>query len=91
MVPGCRPFCTRVRTLTLPRPYRTRRENTEISTGSVIRMTNGADKLRLQADVFIDLVELQDKVGRDPAERPARTLRDTSTFQELHGKVQGFS
>ncbi len=30
-----------------------------------------ADELRRQADVFTDLVELQSKVGRDPAERQA--------------------
>src|ERR1700683_1945946 len=30
-----------------------------------------ADELRRQADVFIDLVELQSKLGRDPSERPA--------------------
>ena len=30
-----------------------------------------ADELRRQADVFIDLVELQSKIGRDPLERPA--------------------
>ena len=30
-----------------------------------------ADELRRQADVFTDLVELQSKIGRDPAERPA--------------------
>jgi uncharacterized LabA/DUF88 family protein len=30
-----------------------------------------ADELRRQADVFIDLVTLQSKVGRDPSERPA--------------------
>jgi uncharacterized LabA/DUF88 family protein len=29
-----------------------------------------ADELRRQADVFIDLVTLQSKVGRDPSERP---------------------
>jgi len=29
-----------------------------------------ADELRRQADVFIDLVTLQPKVGRDPSERP---------------------
>src|SRR3954465_15256570 len=29
-----------------------------------------ADELRRQADVFTDLVELQSKLGRDPAERP---------------------
>ena len=31
-----------------------------------------ADELRRQADVFIDLADLHDKVGRDPAERAAR-------------------
>ena len=30
-----------------------------------------ADELRRQADVFIDLVELRFKLGRDPSERPA--------------------
>src|SRR6201993_4652304 len=30
-----------------------------------------ADELRRQADVFIDLMELQSKLGRDPSERPA--------------------
>ncbi len=30
-----------------------------------------ADELRRQADVFIDLVELKSKIGRDPSERPA--------------------
>ena len=31
-----------------------------------------ADELRRQADVFQDIVELQTKIGRDPAERAAR-------------------
>ena len=30
-----------------------------------------ADELRRQADVFIDLKELQARIGRDPSERPA--------------------
>ena len=30
-----------------------------------------ADELRRQADHFIDLAELQSKIGRDPSERPA--------------------
>ena len=30
-----------------------------------------ADELRRQADVFTDLMELQSKLGRDPAKRPA--------------------
>ena len=31
-----------------------------------------ADELRRQADDFIDIIELQPFIGRDPAERPAR-------------------
>ena len=31
-----------------------------------------ADELRRQADVFIELRELQAKIGRDPSDRPAR-------------------
>jgi uncharacterized LabA/DUF88 family protein len=34
-----------------------------------------ADELRRQADVFTDLVELQPKIGRDPAERVERPER----------------
>ena len=34
-----------------------------------------ADELRRQADVFLDIVELQTKIGRDPSERPAREGR----------------
>jgi uncharacterized LabA/DUF88 family protein len=34
-----------------------------------------ADELRRQADVFLDLASLQDRVGRDPSERPAREPR----------------
>ena len=34
-----------------------------------------ADELRRQADIFIDIVELQGKIGRDPAERAAREAR----------------
>ncbi|SDJ84771.1 Uncharacterized conserved protein, LabA/DUF88 family [Bradyrhizobium sp. Rc2d] len=34
-----------------------------------------ADELRRQADVFIDLAELQAKVGRDPSERHASAAR----------------
>src|SRR5438270_6470673 len=35
-----------------------------------------ADELRRQADVFVDIVELQSKIGRDPAERGAREGRE---------------
>ena len=31
-----------------------------------------ADELRRQADIFVDIVTLQSKIGRDPAERAAR-------------------
>ncbi|PPD16626.1 MAG: NYN domain-containing protein [Methylobacterium sp.] len=34
-----------------------------------------ADDLRRQADQFVDLAELQSKIGRDPAQRPAREPR----------------
>src|SRR5215475_12093123 len=35
-----------------------------------------ADELRRQADQFVDIIELQSKVGRDPTERPAREPRE---------------
>jgi hypothetical protein len=35
-----------------------------------------ADELRRQADQFTDIVELQPKIGRDPAERAAREARE---------------
>jgi uncharacterized LabA/DUF88 family protein len=44
-----------------------------------------ADELRRQADVFLDLVELMPKVGRDPAERAAR-MQNAPNF--LHRPVQ---
>jgi uncharacterized LabA/DUF88 family protein len=34
-----------------------------------------ADELRRQADVFVDIIELQGKIGRDPSERAAREPR----------------
>jgi hypothetical protein len=34
-----------------------------------------ADELRRQADVFVDIVELQSKIGRDPSERGPREPR----------------
>ncbi len=43
-----------------------------------------ADDLRRQADVFIDLVELQPKIGRDPSERQGR-MQDTPRFLERRG------
>jgi hypothetical protein len=35
-----------------------------------------ADELRRQADVFMDIVELQPKIGRDPSDRPVREPRE---------------
>jgi uncharacterized LabA/DUF88 family protein len=35
-----------------------------------------ADELRRQADFFLDIVDLQSKIGRDPTDRPARDPRD---------------
>jgi uncharacterized LabA/DUF88 family protein len=34
-----------------------------------------ADDLRRQADIFLDLVDLQARIGRDPGERPQREVR----------------
>jgi uncharacterized LabA/DUF88 family protein len=39
-----------------------------------------ADELRRQADEFVDIVQLQSKIGRDPAERAAREARHTPQF-----------
>jgi uncharacterized LabA/DUF88 family protein len=35
-----------------------------------------ADELRRQADEFIDIVQLQSKIGRDPQDRPVREPRE---------------
>ena len=35
-----------------------------------------ADELRRQADQFVDIIELQSKIGRDPNERPPREPRE---------------
>jgi len=39
-----------------------------------------ADELRRQADQFVDIVELQPKISRDPAERAARETREPRHF-----------
>ena len=41
-----------------------------------------ADELRRQADQFVDIVELQAKIGRDPSERPVREPRETREPRE---------
>lgn len=40
-----------------------------------------ADELRRQADTFIDLVDLQSRIGRDPSERSGR-MHETPRFLE---------
>ncbi|HUW74126.1 MAG TPA: NYN domain-containing protein [Methyloceanibacter sp.] len=42
-----------------------------------------ADELRRQADQFIDLVNLQDEIGRDPADRAHREQRRRSEPERL--------
>ena len=41
-----------------------------------------ADELRRQADQFVDIIDMQNKIGRDPGERPAREPRDTREPRE---------
>jgi hypothetical protein len=41
-----------------------------------------ADELRRQADQFIDIVELQSKIGRDPSERTVREPREPREGRE---------
>jgi hypothetical protein len=43
-----------------------------------------ADELRRQADEFVDLARLQDKVGRDPVDRAARD----ASREARHGQGQ---
>jgi uncharacterized LabA/DUF88 family protein len=48
-----------------------------------------ADELRRQADIFLDIVELQGKIGRDPGERAARPPRDDQRDRG-HGHTPSF-
>jgi hypothetical protein len=50
-----------------------------------------ADELRRQADQFMDLVEMQDKIGRDPAERAAREAAREARQPHGHGPGHGHS
>lgn len=47
-----------------------------------------SDDLRRQTDVFIDLVDLQAKIGRDPIERSGR-MQETPRFLERRGPPVG--
>src|SRR3989440_790050 len=48
-----------------------------------------ADELRRQADIFLDIVELQGKIGRDPSERPPRPPREDQRDRG-HGHTPSF-
>jgi uncharacterized LabA/DUF88 family protein len=49
-----------------------------------------ADELRRQADVFVDLMELKPKLGRDPSERPGlREMRQQSPQLASRGTING--
>jgi uncharacterized LabA/DUF88 family protein len=41
-----------------------------------------ADELRRQADQFVDIIELQSKIGRDPTDRPMREPRESREPRE---------
>jgi uncharacterized LabA/DUF88 family protein len=49
-----------------------------------------ADELRRQADVFLDLASLQNQVGRDPSERPAREPRHHHSPGQGQDTMPGF-
>ena len=46
-----------------------------------------ADELRRQADVFLDIAELQTKIGRDPSERAPREPREPRPRAPAHAAV----
>ena len=53
-----------------------------------------ADELRRQADAFIDLAELQSRIGRDPSERPppgGRSVCRAGEFRDFHLRNTGLN
>jgi len=50
-----------------------------------------ADELRRQADQFVDIVELQPKISRDPSERAARETRELRHLLQRGTTQQGVS
>lgn len=46
-----------------------------------------ADDLRRQADVFLDLADLQSRIGRDPGERTPRELRPDVKEMKVEARV----
>jgi hypothetical protein len=47
-----------------------------------------ADDLRRQADIFLDLVDLQAKIGRDPGERVPREPRAENGAAARNGEMR---
>ena len=47
-----------------------------------------ADELRRQCDQFVDIIELQSKIGRDPTERPQREPREPREGREARHTPQ---
>ena len=45
-------------------------------------------ELRRQCDQFVDIVELQAKIGRDPSERPSREPREPRDGREARHTPQ---
>ena len=43
-----------------------------------------ADELRRQADIFLDIVELQPKIGRDPGDRAPRARTARAAWRACH-------
>jgi hypothetical protein len=64
------------------------RRGKRVSVVSTIRTSPPmvADELRRQADVFVDIIELQSKIGRDPAERAAREATRTPREEREPGQ-----
>ena len=50
-----------------------------------------ADELRRQADEFVDILELQNKIGRDPGERPPREPREGTGARDRATRRNSFS
>jgi uncharacterized LabA/DUF88 family protein len=49
-----------------------------------------ADELRRQADEFIDIAQLQSRIGRDPNERPGRESREPRESREMRAHTPQF-
>lgn len=65
------------------------RKGVKVTVVSTVKSTPSiaSDDLRRQADVFLDLAELQTKIGRAASERPAREPRDATPVAVMPGFV----